>query len=73
VADIAPSQRLHQTAEPTVTQWRDQQMEVVGHQHIGVQGALARLERLTQRRQEEPSVGVFEANIACRLFPRWMT
>ncbi len=40
VADIATAQRLHQAADARIVFRRDQQMNVVGHQHIGVQGAL---------------------------------
>ena len=42
VLDIALPQRFHQVARRPGALWRDEQMNVVGHQHIGMDATTVR-------------------------------
>ena len=39
VAKVTPTQTLHETRGGAFLGWREQQMDVVVHQHVGVQAA----------------------------------
>ena len=59
---IATAQRLHHARYAVGASGRDQQVDVVGHQNIGVERAIVRQQRIGEHRQEEPPVGVLEEN-----------
>src|SRR5690606_416036 len=40
VANVAPAERLHQPRQGAWLPWGQQQVHVVGHQHVGVHGAV---------------------------------
>ena len=59
-ANVAAPQRLHQPTDPVVSRRSDQQVHMVGHQHICVQGAALLCQSPADLGQEEAAVAVVE-------------
>ncbi len=60
VANVTAPERLHQARHLARCSRRDQQMDVVGHQHIGMDGAVFGEGNLTQVLQVADAVDVLE-------------
>lgn len=72
LSDVAAAEILHEAGDRT-DPWRcNQQMNVVVHQHTGVQLAARGWQCLTENGQITSSVGIVEKQRR-RLLPRWTT
>ena len=62
VTHVAAPQGLHQPRQAVVAAGRGQQVEVIGHQHIGMEVDPAGLGTVSQQRQPLRPVGVVVCN-----------
>jgi len=66
---VAPSEGLHQPGDSIGVQWCEQQMHMIGHRHIRVNGAAIFLRTQPQPVQIEPVI-LFRKEACARLCPR---